>query len=147
MTRPMFTFVLATVSAFAQIVGGTGTQYMQAATPEGQLISFVYQTGGQAMVCGIHVKELAFEFRDFVFVRDLKLVSDKMECAYGPKDKPASATTTFSGVDFSSGHIRMTIVDVPLSQPNKKYELTLTSPVQGKMVLYQPTQTPQQKKK
>jgi len=136
-----------TFTSFAQIVGGTGTQYIQAVVPEGQLISFGYQAAGQTMVCGIHVKELAYEFRDFVFVHDLKLVGNKMECAYGPKDKPVSVNTTFSDVDFSSGHIRMTIATVPLSEPNKKYELTLTSPFQGKMVLFRQAQTPAQKKK
>lgn len=130
----------------AQVVGGTGTQYIQAVTPEGQFISFSYQAGGQTMVCGIHVEELAYEFRDFVFVRDLKLVGNKMGCAYGPKDNPSSVDTTFSEVDFSSGHIRMTIAAVPLSQPNKKYELTLTSPFHGKMTLFRQALAPAQKK-
>lgn len=127
--------------AFAATAQYVEADTLQAVTPAGQLISFVLPNpGGQTTVlcvCGIHVKKLAYEYRDFVFVRDLKLVGNKMECTYGPfgqKTKPSSVKTTFTDVDFSSGHIRMTVAAVPLSEPNRKYELTLTSPFQGEMV-------------
>jgi hypothetical protein len=147
-------FIVLATSGFAsaQIAYATGKQYMQAVRPEGQLISFTYQGGGQTVACGIHVKELGWESHvdaggAFVFVDDLKLVNNTMDCAYGPKDKPVSSDTTFSDVDFTSGRVLMTIATLPFSEPNKKYQLTLTSPFKGTMVPFRAKPALPQKKK
>ncbi len=119
-----------------------GAQIIQAASPEGQLISFVYQAKGQLVVCGIRVQELETgQGLDnnglFTSVKDMKLASNNMECAFGPADKqgnPQSLITTFKAVDFSSGHILMTVAAAQFSEPNGRFRLTLTSMFKGTMV-------------
>jgi hypothetical protein len=49
-----------------------------------------------------------------------------LECDYGPEGKHVTKTTTFSGVDYSSGLILMTITALPLAKPNARYQLQLT---------------------
>ena len=47
-----------------------------------------------------------------------------------PSDK---SVTTFREVDYKTGKILMTVAAVPLSPPNRKYRLALTSQFQGTM--------------
>jgi hypothetical protein len=114
-------------------------QTIQAVSPEGQLISFVYMAKGNTVVCGIRVQELQTgqgldsNGELFTSVELMRLASNSMECAFGSTDKDKTVTT-FKGVDFSSGRILLTVAAAPFSEPNGRFQLTLTSMVQGTMV-------------
>ncbi len=132
-TRIVFVFFLALVgwapSSHAQF--STDTKYIQATTPDGQKINFVFFAGDQIGLCGIHVRRLAYKMEvgsDGLFsaVKYLKLSDNTMECTYGPKGKSVTKTTTFSGVDYSSGLILITIAELPQAKPNTVYQLQLT---------------------
>ncbi len=129
-------------TAYGQPMTGTGRQTLEALTPEGQYVGFEYQVKEETVFCGIHVKRLVFEFRtvgkgpdakQIIFVHELNPVNNKVEYAYkkdGSKT-PLKGETTFSDLDYSSGHIYLTIANLPLSEPNKRFKALLNSPWEG----------------
>ena len=132
--------VAAVQTPLAVPSSSTGGLSLRAVSPEGQLVSFVYQPKGQLVVCGIRVLDLMMgqgldESNGSLFtsVKGMKLASNSMECAVGSEAKDKKATT-FTGVDFSSGHILLTVAAAPFSEPNTRFQLTLTSPGKGTMV-------------
>lgn len=132
-------YLLIGLTIAGQACSVAGAQIIQSVAPEGQLITFTYEAKGQLVVCGIRVQELdSGQGLDnnglFTSVKDMKLASNNMECAFGEGDKHSNTVTTFTSVDFSSGHILMTVAAAPFSEPNRRFRLTLTSMFHGTMV-------------
>ncbi len=129
-----------------QPVFATGKQYMKAATPKGQFISFIYineetvrKANHRFLSCGINVSELVYEYRvengdAFMYVHKLKPVNQKVGWYYEDKaGKGIEGTTTFTDLDYSTGKITLTIAALPFSKPNSKFGVVLDSPVHGRL--------------
>ena len=138
-------------SSFSQLPFGQfskESKYIQATTPDGEKLNFVFFAGDQIGLCEIHVRRL--EYRTEVgndgfysAVKYIKLSDNTMKCTYGPKGKSVTKITTFSGVDCSSGLILMTIADIPERKPNTVFQLQLTPQhrsegFMGTMMPYEP---------
>lgn len=135
---------VAYFDAQGKMVSGKGRFQYKAKTPQGLYMDCEFEIQGQAANGGIYFSDMTIEYRfdgdgpdakQYVYVHDVKTVGNSFAYAYVDKatNKVKSASTTFTNLDFASGHICLDLAEMGGSTANKRFQIDLNQPQHGQI--------------